>query len=187
VKPWQTSGIQGVRRFLDRVHSIGTRTLSGDPMDGDTARIVHRTVKKVGEDIEALRLNTPVSAMMILANHLNGQKAPSKEAVERLLLCLSPYAPHLAEELWEAIGNAPSIARVPFPEVDEALCVDETLEMPVQVNGRVRGKIVIARESTEAQARDAALADENVQKHIGDQSVRKVVYVPGRILNFIVG
>ncbi len=187
VKPWQTSGIQGVRRFLDRVHKVATGTLTDAAMDEETAKLVHRTVKKVTEDIEALRLNTAISAMMILTNHLNGLDAAPKEAVEKLVLCLSPLAPHLAEELWETLGHKPSIANADWPTWDEALCVDDVVEIAVQVNGKVRGRVSLARDADEAAARAAALADENVQKFIGDKSVRKLIYKPGRILNVIVG
>jgi leucyl-tRNA synthetase len=186
VKPWQTSGIQGVRRFLDRVHAVATRSLSSDPMDPETARLVHRTVKKVEEDIEALRLNTAVSAMMILTNHLAGQEHPSREAIERLSLCLSPFAPHLGEELWSLLGHEESVARAAWPAYDAALTVDDVVELPVQVNGKVRGRVSLPRDADEAAARRAALADENVQKFVGGKPVRKLVYVPGRILNVIV-
>ncbi|HEY6557393.1 MAG TPA: leucine--tRNA ligase [Polyangiaceae bacterium] len=187
VKPWQTSGMHGVRRFLDRVHSIASRELSAASMQPETAKLVHRTVKKVGEDIEALRFNTAVSAMMILSNHLNSLEQIPREAVEKLLLCVSPFAPHLAEELWEKIGHQPSIADVPWPEFDPALCIDERVEIPVQVNGKVRGRVELARDASEEIAREAALQDENVQKFVEGKSVRKFVYVPGRIVNLIVG
>ena len=153
VKPWQTSGIQGVRRFLDRVHKVATGTLTDAAMDDETAKLVHRTVKKVTEDIEALRLNTAISAMMILTNHLNGLGAAPKEAVERLVLCLSPLAPHLAEELWATLGHEPSIANANWPTWDEALCVDDVVEIAVQVNGKVRGRVMLARDADEAAAR----------------------------------
>jgi leucyl-tRNA synthetase len=186
VKPWQTAGLQGVRRFLDRVHVIGTRT-PGDAMDDETARLVARTVKKVGEDIEAMRFNTAVSAMMILANHLQGIAAPPREAIEKLVLCLSPFAPHLAEELWAVLGHPPSIADVPWPTFDPALCVDAEVEIAVQVNGKVRGRITIARDADEALARERALADPALVPHLAGKQVRKIVYVPGRIVNVIVG
>jgi leucyl-tRNA synthetase len=187
VKPWQTSGLQGVRRFLDRVHKIATGPFSGAPMDAETARLVHRTVKKVGEDIEALRLNTAISAMMILSNHLNGMDVPPKEAAEKLVLCVAPFAPHLAEELWTELGHEPSIAGAPFPDFDPALCEDEVVEIGVQVNGKVRGRVALEKDASEARAREAALADPNVQKFVEGKHIKKLVYVPGRILNFIVG
>ncbi len=185
-KPWQSSGIQGVRRFLDRVHHIASRPLSEAALDLETAKLVHRTVQKVGDDIVALRLNTAVSAMMILVNHLNGLEQPPREAVEKLLLCLSPFGPHLAEELWAQLGHPPSIANVPWPSFDLALCVDDVLEIAVQVNGKVRGRAALPRDADEAAARAAALADPNVSKFLEGKALKKLVYVPGKILNFIV-
>jgi len=186
-KPWQSSGIQGVRRFLDRIDHIAARPLSSAALDLETAKIVHRTVKKVGEDIVALRLNTAVSTMMKLVNHLNGFEQPPREAVEKLVLCLSPFAPHLAEELWERLGQAPSVSNVSWPTFDAALCVDDVLEIAVQVNGKVRGRAELARDASEAAAREAGLSDPNVTKFIEGKTVKKLVYVPGKILNFIVG
>jgi leucyl-tRNA synthetase len=186
VKPWQTAGLQGVRRFLDRVYVVGSRA-PVDAIDDETRRLVHRTVKKVTGDIEAMRFNTAVSAMMILTNHLQGMKQPPREAVEKLVLCLSPYAPHLAEELWERLGHRPTIADEPWPTYDAALCIDAEVEIAVQVNGKVRGRITIARDASEATARELALADEGAKPHPEGKSVRKVVYVPGRIVNLIVG
>ncbi|HYO95076.1 MAG TPA: leucine--tRNA ligase [Polyangiaceae bacterium] len=186
-KPWQTSGIQGVRRFLDRVHVVATRTLSEDAADAETAKLVDRTVKKVGDDIATLRLNTAVSAMMILTNHLNALDAPPRTAVEKLVLCLAPFAPHLAEELWEHLGHAPSIADVAWPEYDPALILDEDVEIAVQVNGKVRGRIRLARDAAQDAAQAAGQADDNVRRSLEGRELRKVVYVPGRVLNFIVG
>jgi leucyl-tRNA synthetase len=186
VKPWQTAGLQGVRRFLDRVYVIGTRTPAG-AMDDETARLVARTVKKVGDDIEAMRFNTAVSAMMILTNHLQGIPHPPREAIEKLVLCLSPFAPHLAEELWEALGHPPSIADQPWPSFDPALCIDAEVEIAVQVNGKVRGRITIARDADKSVASEHALADPAVTPHLAGKHVKNVVYVPGRIVNIIVG
>ncbi len=186
VKPWQTSGIQGVRRFLDRVHAVASGPVT-ETMGAETAKLVHKTVKKVTEDIEALRYNTAISAMMILTNHLHGLDAVPREAAEKLVLCLSPFAPHLSEELWHHQGRFGGVSYVAWPTFDAALCVDDVVELPVQVNGKVRGKVTLPRDATEDVVRLAALADENVQKHIAGKELRKVVYVPGRIVNVIVG
>jgi leucyl-tRNA synthetase len=186
-KPWQTSGIQGVRRFLDRVEALSTRELATGPADAETDKLVHRTVKKVGEDIENLRLNTAVSAMMILANHLQGLEKPPREALEKLVLVLAPFAPHLAEEIWERLGHPPSIADVEWPSYDAGRIEDDDAEIAVQVNGKVRGRIRLARTASEADARAAALADENVQKFLEGKAIKKQVYVPARVLNLIVG
>jgi leucyl-tRNA synthetase len=186
-KPWQTSGLQGVRRFLDRVDAICSRPIAATPSDAATAKLVARSVKKVGEDIDAMRLNTAISTMMIWANHLNSSDAPPRDAVEALVLCMSPFAPHLAEELWERLGHSPSICGQPWPSYDPALCVDDTIEMGVQVNGKMRGRITLKQDASEDEARDAALGEPNVQKFVGEKSVKKTIYVAGKILNLIVG
>jgi len=127
-----------------------------------------------------------VSAMMILVNHLNGMERPPREAVEKLVLCLSPFAPHLAEELWELLGHSPSVANVAWPSFDAALTIDDVLEIAVQVNGKVRGRAALPRDADEAAAKAAALADPNVCKFLEGKALKKLVYVPGKVLNFIV-
>ncbi len=184
VKPWQTAGLKGVRRFLDKVHALGEREL-GDAPDEETAKLVHRTVKKVGDDIEALRLNTPISAMMILANHLEKLDVVPRDAIEKLVLCLSPFAPHLAEELWSKLGFTDGISRVFWPSHDEALVVDDEVDVPVQFNGKVRDRVRLSRLATEADAKAAALAAPKIQPLLEGKSIKKVVYVPGRIINVI--
>jgi len=186
VKPWQTAGLQGVRRFLDRVWVLGQRP-TADTIDDETRRIVHKTVKKVTDDVESLRFNTAISAMMILTNHLHGFDHPAREAMDALVRCLAPFAPHVAEELWERLGHQPSIANVPWPTYDAALCIDAEIEIAVQVNGKVRGRITVARDASEETARTLALADEGAKPHLEGKTVRKVIYVPGRIVNVIVG
>jgi len=188
-KPWQTNGIQGCRRFLDRVEAIASRPVSDEPADAETNKLVHRLVKKVGEDLDAMRFNTAISAMMTFSNHLNSQESPAREAVERLLLCLCPFAPHLAEELWDGLrpmSEPTTISDEVWPEYDPRLCVDDEIELPVQVNGKVRGRILLRREATEDQARASALADDQIQKFLATGELQKLVYVPGRILNLIV-
>ena len=176
-----------MRRFLDRVDTIARRPLATGELDVETAKLVARTVSKVGRDIEVLSLNTAVSAMMILVNHLNGLEQPPRAAVEPLLLVLAPFAPHLAEELWAHLGHAPSVANQPWPTFDPALLVEDTIEIAVQVNGKVRGRAALSPTADEATAREVALADPNVTKFTDGKSIKKLVYVPGKILNFIVG
>jgi len=185
-KPWQSAGIQGVRRFLDRVYALSTRELSSAEPDPETLKLVHRTIKKVGDDIESMRFNTAISTMMILSNHLNSAGSPPRSAVEALLRCLAPFAPHLAEELWERLGHAPSIADQPWPSFDPALIIDDEIEIGVQVNGKVRGRAKLSRTASEAQAREAAFADENVRKFLEGKQEKRLIYVPAKVLNFIV-
>jgi leucyl-tRNA synthetase len=125
--------------------------------------------------------------MMILTNHLHGMDAPPRRALETLVLLLSPFAPHLAEELWETLGHAPSVADQPWPTYDRALTVDAEVEIAVQVNGKVRGRITVARDADETTAREAALVAEGVTPYLEGKTLRKLVYVPGRIVNLIVG
>jgi leucyl-tRNA synthetase len=189
VKPWQTNGIKGVRGFLDRVWKVATGPLSSDAAANDleTKRLVHKTIKKVTGDIESLRLNTAVSAMMILVNHLASLAAVPKDAVRAVALILSPFAPHLAEEIWERLGNGASLAYAPWPVFDPDLVRDEVVEIGVQVNGRVRGTITLAADADEQTARAAALAEERVRAHVEGKTVKKFIYVKGKIANFIVG
>jgi leucyl-tRNA synthetase len=186
VKPWQTSGIQGVRRFLDRVMAVATGEL-GDKVDKETQKLVHKTIRKVTSDIENLRFNTAVSAMMILTRHLSEQKPAPREGVRALVLLLSPFAPHIGEELWQRLGNARSLAYEPWPTFDEELCRDEVVEIAVQVNGRVRGRIQIAPDAGEDEARRAAEAEPNVKAFVAGKTIQKFLYVPGKIVNLLVG
>ncbi len=186
-KPWQTSGLQGVRRFLERVHAVATRDLSLEPMDDKTARMVHRTIKKVGEDIDNLRFNTAISSMMMQSNHLASLAAAPKSAGQRLVQCLAPFAPHLAEELWGVLGLQPSVFESEWPAFDPSFCEDADVEMAVQVNGRVRGRITIPKQAPQELAAERALQDAGVQRSVGARSVKKIIYVQGKILNLILG
>jgi leucyl-tRNA synthetase len=186
VKPWQTSGIQGVRRFLERVMAVATGEL-GDAIEKETRKLVHKTIRKVTSDIEQLHFNTAVSAMMILTRHLSEQSPIPREGVHALVLLLAPFAPHIAEELWERLGHKASLVNEPWPVFDEALCRDEIVEIAVQVNGKVRGRIQIAPDAAEEEAVRAAQAEPSVKSFIGDKNVRKHLYVPGKIVNLLVG
>ncbi|HEY8042276.1 MAG TPA: leucine--tRNA ligase [Polyangiaceae bacterium] len=186
VKPWQTSGIEGVRRFLDRVWNVGTGPITADASayDEATRRLVHKTIQKVTHDIEGLRFNTAISAMMILVKHLGALDAAPHDAVQTLTLLVSPFAPHLGEELWQRLGHDASLAHAPWPEFDAALVKDDVVEIGVQVNGKLRGTITLAVDADEATAR--AAAEERVRAHLEGKTVRKLIYVKGKIANFIV-
>jgi leucyl-tRNA synthetase len=186
VKPWQTSGIEGVRRFLDRVFNAVTGPIA-DSIDDETLRLMHKTIKKVTEDIESLRFNTAISAMMIFVNHLGRLKEVPREAAEALTLVLSPFAPHLGEELWQRLGHGQSLAYEPWPSFDPALVKDDFVEIGVQVNGKLRGTVKVGVDAPEAAAKEAALAEEKVRSYVEGKTVRKFIYVPGKIINFIVG
>ncbi|MFT3766578.1 MAG: leucine--tRNA ligase [Minicystis sp.] len=186
VKPWQMSQIQGVVRFRDKIWSLGQRP-AADAIDEATKRLLHKTIKKVTSDIEAMAYNTAISAMMVFSNHLADLPAVPREAMRALTLLISPFAPHLGEELWHLQGNPSSLAREPWPAWDEALCVDDVIEMAVQVNGKVRGRVTLGRNASEDEARTAALAAEGVSAFTAGKAVKKFIYVPGKIVNIVVG
>ena len=188
VKPWQTNGVEGVRRFLDRVWNLGVaaRKSTSNDVDTETLRAVHKTIKKVTEDIDGLRFNTAVSAMMILVKQLQALPSVPQAAVEPLLLLLAPFAPHIAEELWERFGHADSLTCAPWPTFDAALCEDAEVEIGVQVNGKARSVLKLAKDESQASAVEKALEDAKVKAHTDGKAIVKIVYVPGRILNLIV-
>jgi leucyl-tRNA synthetase len=186
VKPWQTAQIQGVVRFRDRLFSVCTRPLGG-AIDDATKRLLHKTIKKVTGDIDAMSFNTAITALMVLTNHLGGLTEVPREAADALILMVSPFAPHAGEELWRLTGHPESLAHETWPTYDEALCVDDVIEMAVQVNGKVRGKVTLGRAASEDEARAAALAAEGVAAYTKDKAIKKLVYVPGKIVNLVVG
>ncbi|MEM9193936.1 MAG: leucine--tRNA ligase [Myxococcota bacterium] len=184
-KPWSTSSISGVSRFLDRVYTVVSRADASTEPDDATERLVHRTIRKVTEDIEGMRFNTAISAMMVLSNELTKLDAVPKKSAEALALLVHPFAPHLAEELWEMLGHPPSVQSEPWPEYDPALCEDDEVEVPVQVNGKVRGRVTLPKTATEEQALAAAMAVDNVATQLVGRTIRKTIWVPGKILNLI--
>ena len=186
VKPWQTSGIEGVRRFLDRMWTVGTGALT-EACDNDTRRLVHKTIAKVTRDIETMHFNTAISQMMVLVKHLGSLRATPREAMHVFVLLLSPFAPHIGEELWSRLGNTASLAHEPWPTFDPALIKDDTVEIGVQVNGKFRGTVTLAIDADEATATAASLADAKVASFVEGKTLKKLVYVKGKIVNFIVG
>ncbi|MBM4376011.1 MAG: leucine--tRNA ligase [Deltaproteobacteria bacterium] len=186
VKPWQSTQIQGVVRFRDRAYTVGMRRTT-EAIDEATRRLVHKTIKKVGEDIERMAFNTAISALMVLVNHLQAQDPVPREAAEALALLVSPFAPHLGEELWQNLGHAATLAYHPWPAFDPALATDDTVEIGVQVGGKTRGTVRLAKDADEAAAREAAEANPDVARFLEGKTIKKFIYVPGRILNFVVG
>ena len=150
------------------------------------SRATHHAIAKVGEDIEALRFNTAISTLMEFTNAAYKWDSVPRAAAETFVLLLSPLAPHLAEELWQRLGHAESLAYHAWPVADPAFLKADVLEIPVQVNGKVRGKIQVPAEAAEAEVIEIAKADDNVGKHLAGQTVKRAIYVRGRIVNFVV-
>jgi leucyl-tRNA synthetase len=195
-RPWATKDVVGAHRFLQRVWRLvvdentgETRVVDGAAeLDTETLRSLHRTIAGVSEDYAALRNNTAAAKLIEYTNHLTKQHRDGvpRTAVEPLVLMLAPLAPHLAEELWSRLGHSTSLAHGPFPEVDTAYLVADTVEYPVQVNGKVRGRIVVAADADKETLEAAALADEKVQGFLAGATPRKVIVVAGRLVNLVV-
>ena len=147
---------------------------------------MHRTIKKVTEDIEVLKMNTAIAAMMSLLNEIYDQKSVTKGEVRTLLILLNPFAPHMTEEMWQQLGFEGQIAHAQWPAFDEAKCVDSTVEIAVQVNGKVRAKLVVPANISKDDAIAAAKADEVVAKLVEGKTICKEIYVPGKLVNIAV-
>jgi len=188
----------GAHRFLQRVWRLVIDEQTGETrvvdaageqtLDTNTLRVLHRTIAGVAEDYAALRNNTAAAKLIEYTNHLTKEhrEAVPRAAVEPLVLMLAPLAPHLAEELWLRLGHSTSLAHGPFPEADPAYLVDDTVEYPVQVNGKVRGRVVVAADADDAALKAAAMADDKVQAFLAGATPRKVIVVPGRLVNLVV-
>ena len=192
-RPWSTRDVVGMQRFLQRLwrnlvdEDSGKLTVTDESADDETRRLLARTVAGVGEDLDALHANTAIAKLIELNNHLTKAAAPvAREVAEPMVQLLGIVAPHLGEELWAKLGHATSVVWAPFPTVDEALLVEDTIELPVQVNGKVRGHITVAADADQATMTAAALAVDNVAAHLEGAAPRKVIVVPGRMVNVVV-
>eukprot|EP01038_Epipyxis_sp_PR26KG_P009313 gene9313-12549_t len=190
VKPWQTNQLIGVVRFRDRVLNLMSNSLLSNNIaaEGDILREMHRTIKRVTSDIDRLSFNTAISSLMIYSNSLSTIEGPiPKELLETLVLLLSPFAPHVAEECWSLLGHNKSLAYHPWPKFKEELCIETFATIAVQVNGKLRGKVQVeVGDLAESEVLSMALEQPSVEKFTKGYNIKKVVYVPGKILNIVV-
>jgi leucyl-tRNA synthetase len=197
VKPWSMNGVEGVYRFLGRAwrmivdaeaHDVRLDAKVKDiPLKPEQAKVVARTIAAVTEDIETLRFNTAISRLMEFTNFFTAQDVRPNSAMETFTLLLAPMAPHIAEELWQALGHDQTLAYQPWPAYDPALLKDQEVEIPVQVNGKLRGRVVVATDADGTQIESAARQDPKIASVLEGKRVRKVVFVPGKLVNFVVG
>lgn len=190
-KAWSESGIDGVKRFLDRVWRLavnddGQKIYSSEPLNAEIEKLLHKTILKVTQDIENMSFNTAISAMMILVNELYRQECKSVHALKPLSQLLMPFAPHMAEELWAALGGDGLVSLATWPKANPELAADNTATIGVQVNGKMRGTIEISIEASEADALAEALKISGVQNALSGKNPDKVIYKAGKILNLIV-
>jgi leucyl-tRNA synthetase len=197
VKPWSMRGVEGVYRFLGRVWRVFIDDRAEDvrlsesvrdvPPDAETLRFLHRTIQRVTEDLDGMRFNTAIAAMMEFTNHLTPLSVRPRCVLELFVLLLSPFAPHLAEELWHILGHQATLAHEPWPAFDTALTKSDVTEVPVQINGKVRLRLMVPAEFDKAALEKLVLADERVRGLLEGKQVRKVIVVPGKLVNIVVG
>ena len=185
-KPWSTRGIAGVKRFLDRIWRAAELPLTEDKPSEALLRLLHKTIKKVSGDTARLEFNTAIAQMMIFMNEAAGLPAMPRSLWEPFVLLLAPYAPHLAEELWAKLGHAPSVGKCPWPVWDEGLTAEETVEIVFQINGKIRAKESLPAGLTEAVTKEKALANERIRELLQGKEIRKVIVVPGKLVNVVV-
>ena len=193
MKPWSTRGVEGVFRFLGRVWRLyvdDQRRLDPDiktvALTPELERVYHATVKKVGDDIERLSFNTAIAQMMIFVNEVMKSEVKPRQILEPFVLVLAPFAPHIAEELWQMLGHKQSLALEPWPTFDPAKLVETTVEIVLQVNGKIRSKISVEKDTPEHLLEALCLADENVRKHLDGKQIVKKVIVKNRLVNLVV-
>ncbi|QEH37252.1 Leucine--tRNA ligase [Aquisphaera giovannonii] len=197
VKPWSMKGVEGVYRFLGRAWRMIADHESDEirldprvkeaPLNPEQAKLVARTTAAVTDDLEALRFNTSISRLMEFVNAFTSAEVRPKSAMETFTLLLSPLAPHLAEELWQLLGHATTLAYEPWPTYDPALLKDDEVEVPVQVNGKLRARITVPADADAARLESAARGDERIVALLEGKTIRKVVVVPGKLVNFVAG
>jgi leucyl-tRNA synthetase len=197
VKPWQMNGVAGVFKFLGRVWRLivdeAAETLKLDSRvkdvepDRETLRVLHRTIQKVTDDTDGLRFNTAIAAMMEFVNHVTKLEVRPRSILDPFVLVLAPYAPHIAEELWEALGHPNTLAYEPWPTFDPALAKDDEIEIPVQIGGKVKARLKVPADIDDKALEAAALADPTVQAQIAGKPIKMIKVVPKKLVNVVLG
>ncbi len=189
-KPWNTAGISGVHNFIKKFWKLyfdsDDLIVDNSKADDNNLKVLHKCIKKVSSDIESFSFNTAVSTLMITVNELTTQKCRSKEILEPLLVVLAPFAPHICEEIWERMGNTESIVYSTFPEHSESYLQDSTKIYPVSINGKLKYKIELPSDFSKDEIEAAILSDENFIKKLEGNKPKRVIIIPGKIINFVV-
>ncbi len=188
-KPWAENGVKGVFNFLNRVYRFFSETenITGGDEDKEVAKLLHQTIQKVAFDIEHLKFNTAISALMVFNNLVLKKGKVTKETAETFAKILSPFAPHMGEELWSVYGNNKTLAYEPWPTIDESLLQEDTFDYPVSFNGKMRFLITLPLDMPNTEIEKAVLADERSLKWMEGKAVKKIIIVPKKIINVVVG
>ncbi|MBC8034354.1 MAG: class I tRNA ligase family protein, partial [Chitinophagaceae bacterium] len=190
-KPWDTKGIEGVNRFLRKLWRLFYDDIKGQvwkddkPTDAEL-KILHRAIKKIEDDTERFSFNTAVSAFMVCVNELSEAKCNKKDVLEQVLVLLTPYAPHICEELWHQLGNKGSILDASYPVFDGRYLVESAKEYPVSINGKVRATINISLEATQQEVEAIVVSDTGIQKWLEGKPAKRIVFVKGKMVNIVV-
>jgi leucyl-tRNA synthetase len=188
-KPWNTHGIEGVSRFLGKFwrlfHDGENWAVTKDNASPEELKILHKTIKKVADDIENFSFNTSVSNFMICVNELTDLKCNKQTILQDLLILLSPYAPHIAEELWHQLGNTTSVTKADFPIFNAEYLVEDEFSYPISINGKHRMNLTFSLQATVQEIEATVLANESVQKWLEGKSPKKVIFVKGKIVNLV--
>ncbi|HEY1113398.1 MAG TPA: leucine--tRNA ligase [Chitinophagaceae bacterium] len=189
-KPWDTKGIEGVHRFLKKLWRLffgdAGLQVTGEKATPEELKVLHKTIRKIEEDTERFSFNTSVSAFMVCVNELTDLKCTKREVLEPLLIILSPYAPHVSEELWHQLGNTTTVLDAPFPKFEPAYLVESSKEYPISINGKMRTQIDIALDATQQQVEAIVLANPVVQRWTEGKPPKKIIFVKGKMVNVVV-
>jgi leucyl-tRNA synthetase len=190
-KPWETKGIEGVHRFLKKLWRLFNDDVKGKMWNEEKAtpaelKVLHKTIKKIEEDTERFSFNTGVSAFMVCVNDLIELKCHKKEILQSLLILLTPYAPHVSEELWQLLGNTTSILDADYPKLNASYLVESSKEYPISVNGKLRTTMEIALDAPQDDVEKLVLSNEVIQKWMEGKPHKKIIYVKGKMVNVVV-
>jgi leucyl-tRNA synthetase len=187
-KPWAENGVKGVFNFLNRVHKFfaDTEHYHDRSEDEEVLKTLHATIRKVGDDVEALHFNTAISQMMIFTNLCIKKGKVNRNSANVFVRLLAPFAPHLAEEVWHILGNRESVALTEWPQYEEKYLQEDTFEYPVMINGKLRFRITLPLDIQEEQIREKVLGHETAQKWTGGKEPKRFIHVPGKIVNLVI-
>ncbi len=183
--PWSASSIKGCKRFLDRVWGLQEILSEGSGYRGEMISVMHKTIKKVSGDIESLKFNTAIAAMMSLVNDIYASGSCNKAELETLLILLNPFAPHISEEMYEKVFGK-IISKQEWVSYDEKLCADSSIEIAVQINGKVRARITVPAEAGQDEALASAKSEESIKEALNGREIIKELYVKGRLVNIVI-
>jgi leucyl-tRNA synthetase len=183
--PWSESSVKGCKRFIDRLWKLQDMTVDGDAYSDALSSAMHKTIKKVTEDIEAMKFNTAIAAVMTLLNQIYDNGTINRAELRDLLLIINPFAPHVTEEMWENMGFGGMLNEAAWPEFDEAKTVDNTVEIAIQIMGKVRSRITVPTDISAEEAIALAKQDERIAAEIAGKQIKKEIYVPGKLVNIV--